>query len=63
MKKFVPQKIASRINTKNDKFQKTKDQNQKLRNVVNRQHTHNALTAQKKRRCVFQRCQNGRNLQ
>ena len=44
MKKFVPQKIASRTNTKKDIFQKHKDQNQKLNTPMNRQHTHNALT-------------------
>ena len=47
MKKFVPQKIASRINTKNDIFQKHKDQNQKLSTPKNCQETHNAFTTQK----------------
>ena len=47
MKKFVPQKIASRINTKNDIFQKHQDQNQKLSTLMNCQQTHNALTIQK----------------
>ena len=47
MKKFVPQKIASRINTKNDIFQKHKEQNQKLSTPMNLQHTHNSLTIQK----------------
>ena len=56
MKKFIPQKIASRINTKNDIFQKHKDQNQKLSIPMKSQQTHNALTP-KKSRCVFQRCQ------
>ena len=46
-KKNVPQKIASRINTKNDIFQKHKDQNQKLSAPINHHHTENALTAQK----------------
>ena len=47
MKKFVPQKIASRINTKNDIFQKHKDQNRKLSTPMKCQQTHNALTPQK----------------
>ena len=47
MKKFVPQTIASRINTKNDIFQEHKDQNQKFSNCMNCQLTHNALTNQK----------------
>ena len=47
MKKFVPQKIASRTNTKKDIFQKHKDQNQKLSVPMNCQQTHNALTTQK----------------
>ena len=47
MKKCVPQKIASRINTKNETFQKLEDQNQKLRNPMNPQHIHNAITTQK----------------
>ena len=46
MKKIVPQKIASRINTKNDIFQKHKDQNEKNCTPINRSHTHNALTTQ-----------------
>ena len=46
MKKFVPQKIASRINTKNDIFQKYKDKNQKHSTPRNLQHTHNAFTTQ-----------------
>ena len=46
MKKFVPQKIASRANTK-DIFQKHKDQNRKLSTTMNCQQTHNALTTQK----------------
>ena len=48
MKKFVPQKIASRINTKNDIFQKHQDQNQKLSTPMNCQQTQNALTTQTK---------------
>ena len=47
MKKFVPQKIASRINSKNDIFQKHENQNQKHSTPMNLQHTHNALTTQK----------------
>ena len=47
MKKFVPQKIASRTNTKKDIFQKHKNQNQKLSTLMNCQRTHNALTNQK----------------
>ena len=46
MKKFVPQKIASRANTK-DIFQKHKEQNRKLSTTMNCQQTHNALTTQK----------------
>ena len=54
----IPQKIVSRINTKNDIFQTNKDQNQNLRAPMNCQHnTHKALTTKKRRR-VFQRCQN-----
>ena len=44
---FVPQKIAPRINTKNDIFQKHKNQIQKLSITMSRQHTQNALTTQK----------------
>ena len=47
MKKFVPKKIASRMNTKKDIFQKYKDQNQKISTPMNCQQTHNALTTQK----------------
>ena len=47
MKKFVPQEIASRTNTKKDIFQKYKDQNQKLSTPMNCQQTHNAITTQK----------------
>ena len=46
------------MNTKNDIFQKHKEQNQKICTPMNRQQTHNALTTPKKRRCGFQRCQN-----
>ena len=35
------------MNTKNDIFQKHKEQNHKLCTPMNRQHTHNALTTQK----------------
>ena len=48
MKIFVTQKIASRINTKNDIFQKHKDQNRKPSTPVKFQQTHNALEPQKK---------------
>ena len=63
MKKFVPQKIASRTNAKKDIFQKYRDQNQKLSFPMNFQETHNVLTNQKNCRCIFQRCQNWRNIQ
>ena len=63
MKKFVPQKIASRINTKNDIFQKHKDQNQKLSTPMNRQQTHKALTTQKIVAVYFKKYQNWRNIQ
>ena len=46
MKKFVPQTIAPRTNTK-DIVQKQKDQNRKLSTTMNCQQTHNALTTQK----------------
>ena len=46
MKKFVPEKIASRTNTK-DIFQEHKDQNRKLSTSMNCQKTHIALTTQK----------------
>ena len=46
------------MNTKSDIFQKHKEQNQKLSTPMNLQHTHNSLTTQKQRPCVFQRCQN-----
>ena len=46
MKKIVPQKIASRSNTKKDIFQKHRDQNQKLSTPMNCQHIRNALTTQ-----------------
>ena len=62
MKKFVPQKIASRTNTKKDIFQKHKNQNQKPSTPMSRQHTHNErINKPKKQRCVFQRCQNWRS--
>ena len=50
MKKIVPQKIASRTNTK-DIFQK--DQNRKLSIHMNCQHTQNALTNQKSSAAYF----------
>ena len=53
MKKFVPQKIASRMNTKKDIFQKHKYKNPKPRNPMNSQHTHNALTNQKSSAAYF----------
>ena len=46
MKNFVPQKMASRTNTK-DIFQKHKDQNRKLNTPMNCRQSHNALTTQK----------------
>ena len=52
MKKFVPQKIASRINTKNDIFEKQKYQNLKLSTPMKFQQTHNALTPQKISLCI-----------
>ena len=92
MKKIVPQTIASRINTKNDTFQKHKDQNQTILKVekknlyhkklyqgrtqkkktffrrtktnIKTQNSHGSsahpqgISNPKKRRCVFQRCQN-----
>ena len=62
MNKFVPQKIASRMNTKKDILQKHKVQNQKISTPMNVKHYHNKLKNQKKRRCVLQRCQNWRNI-
>ena len=50
-KKIVPQKIASRTNTKNI-VQKHKDQNRKLITTTNCQQTHNALTTQKMSLCI-----------
>ena len=47
MKKFVPQKIASRTNTKKDIFQKHEDQIQKISTPMNCQQIHSALTTQK----------------
>ena len=52
-KKFVPQKIASRTNTKKDTFQKHRDQNPKPRNTMNSHLTHNALTNQKSSAALF----------
>ena len=52
-KKIVPQKIASRLNTKKDIFQIHKEQNQKLYTPTNRQHTHIALTNQKSSAVFF----------
>ena len=54
MKKFVPQKIASRMNTKKDIFQKHKNQNQKLSSPMNCQQTHNVLTDQKSSAVSFE---------
>ena len=45
MKKLVPQKIASRTNTK-DIFQKHKDQNRKFKTPMNCQQSQNALITQ-----------------
>ena len=53
MKKFVPQKIASRMNTKKDIFQKHKYQNPKPRSPINSQHTQKALTSQKRSAAHF----------
>ena len=61
MKNFVPQKIASRTNTK-DIFQKHKDQNQKLNNPMNCQQTHNALTTQKNVAVYFKDVKNEETL-
>ena len=47
MKKIVPQKIATRLNTKNGQFQKYQDKNQKLSTPMSVQHTQNALKTQK----------------
>ena len=47
MKKNCTTEDRIRINTKNDIFQKHKKQNQKPKNTMNRQHTHNVLTTQK----------------
>ena len=47
MKKKLPQTIASRIDTKNDIFQKHKDQNQKLSTLLNHRHTQNAMRTRK----------------
>ena len=47
MKKFVPQKIASRTNTKKEIFQKHKDQNQRLSTLKNCQQTHIVLSTKK----------------
>ena len=47
MKKFVPQKIASKMHTKKDIFQKHKNQNLKISTPRNRQQAHNALTPRK----------------
>ena len=52
-KKIVPQKIASRLNTKKDIFQTHKEQNQKLYTTMNHQHTHIALTNQKSSAVCF----------
>ena len=52
MKKIVPQKIASRTNTK-DIFQKHKEQNRKLSTTMKCQQTHNALTNQKSSAAYF----------
>ena len=53
MKKFVPQKIASRMNTKKDIFQKLKDPNPKPRSPMNSQQTQNTLTNQKSSAAYF----------
>ena len=57
MKKFVPKKIASRMNTK-----KTYFSNIKTKTETQNSHEPPAypqrINSSKKRRCVFQRCQN-----
>ena len=47
MKKIVPQKIASKLNTKKDIFQKHKNQNWNLGTPRICQHVHNALKPRK----------------
>ena len=47
MRKFVPQKIASRINTKNEITSETKNQNRNLSTTMDHQHIQNSLTTRK----------------
>ena len=53
MKKFVPQKIASRTNTTKNIFQKDRDQSPKPRSRMNSQHSQNAFTNQKRSAAYF----------
>ena len=53
MKKFVPQKMASRMNTKNGIFQKHKEQNQKLSTPMNCQQTNPQLINNPKSVAVY----------
>ena len=46
-KKLYHKRSHQRISTRNDRFQKHKDQNQKPSTPMNLQHTHNAITTQK----------------
>ena len=63
MKKNCTTKNRIKAEQKKDMFQKQKFQNQKFSTPMNLQQNHNALTTQKIRRFVFQRCQNLRNIQ
>ena len=63
MIKFVAQKIASRMNTKKDIFQKHKNQNKKTQNSHELLGYSQLINKPKKQRCVFQRCQKWRNIQ
>ena len=51
--KFVPQKIAWRMNTKKDIFQKHDHQNPNPRTPMNNYHSHNALTNKKSSAAYF----------
>ena len=53
MKKNCNLKIASRLNTKKDIFQKHEEQNQKQCTPINSWHTQNALTNQKSSAVYF----------
>ena len=62
MKNFVPQKIASRMNTKKTYFINIKTK-------IETQNSHELsaypqrINMPKKRRCLFQRCENWTNIQ